>query len=664
MKRSAVSLTALAAIVAGSFAAAEEIAQLPVTKVILYKHGVGYFERKGFVLGSQKVALRAKVDDMNDLLKSLMVLDLGGGSVASISYGSSKTIDRLLSEYSFDLRKDAGMPGLLSQLQGAPVELKVGGKTIRGAIVSVETRNETRDKEIVRQRFKLAVLTDEEKLRSFDTSEITSVEFTDDKLRSDIARALEILFSAHMRDTRAVIIRTAGQGRRELLVGYVVEAPVWKATYRLVLSGEDDPLLQGWAIVDNTTGEDWTDIELSLVSGMPVSFIMNVYDPRFKERPIIDIDEGEVLTDVGADWQDWGGEEGEAEAEKAREVKKLRRDELLERQQALAGGRELGQLFEYSIDHPVSIDHNNSALIPIVNARVEAERVSVYNEGLRYDNPMSAIRLKNTTGLTLEGGAVTVYEGDTYAGESLFDTVKKEGRRYLTYAVDLGTTVSTKLGSSKQSVYRVQIHRGTMIVHYKLERTKTYTLKNLDDREKTVIIEHPVEAQWKLVNGAAPIETTDDYYRFEVELPARGGARWAVKEELPRSTSYSVANVTPEQIELFVRQKYIDRELLQGLKRIVDIKNEIASLERELKRLESMRRRIFEDQERLRANIKALGTTAEENELRSRYVEKMNEEEDALRKMQTSAKDTTARLAETRRALDEAIEALSADYEP
>jgi len=658
-------LTALIVAVAG-LSAAEEAAQLPVTKVILYKHGVGYFERRGFVLGSREVALSVKIDDMNDVLKSLMALDLGGGSVASISYGSSKTIERLLSEYSFDLRKDAGMPGMLAQLQGAGVELKVGGKTIRGKIVSVETRNETRDKEIVRQRFKLAVFTDDDELRSFDTSEITSVEFADDKLRSDIARALEILFSAHMRDTRTVTIQTAGEGRRELLVGYVVEAPVWKATYRLVLSGEDDPLLQGWAIVDNTTDEDWTDIDLSLVSGMPVSFIMNIYDPRFKERPFIDIDGGEMRTDVGGDWEDWGGEEeeGKAEAEEALDVKKLRRDELLERQQALAGGRELGQLFEYSIDRPVSIDRNNSALIPIVNARVEAERVSLYNEGLRYDNPMSAIRMKNTTGLTLEGGAVTVYDGDTYAGESLFDTVKKDDQRYLAYAVDLGTTVSTKFGSSKQAAYRVQIRRGTMITHYKLARTKTYTLKNLDDREKIVIIEHPVEPEWKLAGGAEPIETTDDHYRFEVELRARDGAEWTVKEELPRSTSYSIANVTPEQIEFFVRQKYIDKELQQALGRIVDIKNEIAGLERKLKELERDRRRIFQDQERLRANIRALGATAEENELRSRYVEKMNAQEDALKRIDTSVKDITDNLAEARRALDAAIEALSADYEP
>jgi hypothetical protein len=668
----------LAVAVAGTLAlsgapalGADENARLPVTKVILYKHGVAYVERTGFVMGAEGAELQFKADQMNDLLKSLAAIDLGEGSIASISYGSSKTTERLLSEYSFDLRKDTGVPGLLKQLQGAGVELRVGGKTLEGSIVSVEARTETRDGETVRQTYKLALLTEDNELRSFDTSEITSVEFTDDKLREDLGRVLDILFSAHRRDTKTVTIRTAAPGRRELLVGYVVEAPVWKATYRIALSEKKQPLLQGWAIVDNTTEEGWKDIELALVSGMPVSFVMNLYDPRYKARPVIDetVPPAPVVAFGAANAvrkADRAQAQARAAAPALEKAKELKREaemyDLLERQKAAARGVELGQLFEYRIDQPVTIERDHSALIPIVSKPVEATRLSLYNETVRTANPMSALGLKNTTGLTLEGGPVTIYEGSAYVGEALFDTLKDQDERYLSYAVDLGTTVSTKLGSSQQAVYRVQITRGILITHYKLEETKNYSLTNLDARGKTVVIEHPFRPGWELVGDIEPIKRTDQLYRFEVKLPAREKVELAVKEQYPRSSSYAIANITPDQIAFFVRQKYVDEKLHRALQEIVAIKNEIAGLDRELKDLERERDDIFKDQERLRANIRALGNTAEEKELRGRYVARMAQEEDALQKIDARIGEITTRRNARQKDLDDAIAALAADY--
>jgi len=674
--------------------AGERPAQLPITKVILYKHGIGYFERAGTIKGNAPITLRMKKDQMNDVLKSLTAFDRTLNSVASISYGSSKTLDRLLSEYSFDLRKEIGLPGVLSQLQGAPVLMKVGNQTITGSVVGVEPRNETRDNNVVIQTYKIAIMTDAGELRSYDVSEISSLKFMDDKLNGDLQDVLGLLFSAHRRDTKEVRIEPIGEGDHDMLVAYTVETPVWKASYRLVLPEKDKPLLQGWAIVDNTTEDDWQDVDLSLVSGLPVSFVMNLYDPRYKRRMTADIEEEYAAAPVVSERRMMLREAEEQAAGRANAAKADRApalaaapmaadaarkraadglekgyegraafamDKLMAQQAAQTTVRDLGELFEYHIDHKVSIARDNSALLPIVNKPVEGKKLSLYNESTRPGNPMSAVRIKNVTGLTLEGGPVTVYDQNTYAGEAIFTTLKNDEDRYVSYAVDLGTVATTKHNSSQQRVFRVQINRGTMITHFKMQETKTYTFNNMDDREKTVVIEHPIRPGWQLAGDAKPAEKTENYYRFEVKLPKKGPAEFPVKEEMPQSTSYEIVNVTPDLIAYFVQQKFIDENLKKQFEEIIGIKNEIAAIDARIAQIDREKDAIFKDQERVRANLKSLGDGTEEKELRSAYVKKLTDQEAAVEKLDKDRDALAKERIQKQQALSNAISKLAGD---
>ena len=685
------------ALLAPAALAGEKPAQLPIRKVILYKHGMGYFERTGTIKGNAPITLRMKKDQMNDVLKSLTAFDRTLGSVASISYGSSKTLDRLLSEYSFDLRKEIGMPGVLSQLQGAPVQMKVGNQTITGSIVGVEPRNETRRDEIVIQTYKIAIMTDTGELRSYDVSEVSSLKFVDDKLNGDLQDVLGLLFSAHRRDTKEVRIEPIGEGDHDMLVAYTVETPVWKASYRLVLQEKDKPLLQGWAIVDNTTEDDWEDVDLSLVSGLPVSFVMNLYDPRYKRRITADIEEEYAAAPVVSERQLMLREaeqqgEGRANAAKADRApafaaapataglaldaaRKRAADgadkyqkgaamsmgQLMAQQAAQTTVRDLGELFEYHLDHRVTIARDHSALLPIVNKPVEGKKISLYNENTRQGNPMSAMRIKNVTGLTLEGGPVTVYDQNTYAGEAIFTTLKNDEDRYVSYAVDLGTVATTKHNSSQQPVFRVQINRGMMITHFKLQETKTYTFNNVDDREKTVVIEHQIRPGWQLTGDVKPAEKTESYYRFEVKQPKKAPAEFAVKEEMPQSTSYEIVNVTPDLIAYFVQQKFIDENLKKEFERIIAIKNEIAAIDAQIAQIDREKEALFKDQERVRANLKSLGDSTEEKDLRSTFVKKMTEQENTVQKLDANRDALAKQRLQKQQALGEAIGKLTGD---
>ena len=264
--------------------------ELPIRRVILYKHGVGYFERIGSVEGDATCLLRFKAKDMSDLLKSLTILDLGGGSIRTIAYDSTKTVEQQLGEYTFDLRTTQGLPAILEQMKGSEIALTVGQVQLTGRLLSVEKRTEKTEGGGVIDRYRVSLLLPEGKAKSYDLSDVTQLQFTNPGLQKEMEKYLEILFSQHRRDEKQVQILASGKGKRDLFVSYVQVQPVWKVSYRIVTEKKEKPLLQAWAIVDNVSAEDWDNVELSLVSGLPVSFVQDLYDPIFVRRPEIRVE--------------------------------------------------------------------------------------------------------------------------------------------------------------------------------------------------------------------------------------------------------------------------------------------------------------------------------------------------------------------------------------
>lgn len=666
--------------------------QLNLRKVTLFKSGVGYFELRGSVEAGEGIELHFKREQMNDLLKSLTILNLSGGEVGShaisVVYDSTKTAKQQLSDYAFDLRKGDGLPQVLEQLQGSKIELIIGshasGVAITGTIVGVETRITT-EGEIKIPLFYLSIMDSNDQLRSFDTNEISGVKFLDQRLNQDIKRYLAILFQKHRKDEKAVLITPTGEGRQELLISYVIEVPVWKATYRIIIpEGKKGikPFLQGWAIIDNVSGKDWKNVQLSLVSGLPISFVQNLYDPQFKKRPVVKLDKEAPLApavpEAGMRTDRMVAAAAPMAKPKQRRMKSFAAeremkamlleganfDQRMRELKAVTITREKGEMFEYRIDHPVTIERNRSALVPIVAAEIEGQAVDLYNEKIRADNPLAAVRLKNSTGLTLEGGPLTVFQGGSYAGDALVKTFKPDEQRYITYAVDLGLRVNTKVGTKSEQVDRVLINRGVIRMRRGIIETKTYNLDNKNARSKTVVIEHPYHANWKLLNKEKPIEITDNYLRFEVKAPGLKVTKFSVREMRESWERIMISNLTPDQIIVLVRKKYLTENTQKKLEQIVSLKSEISSIDRGLKAIQKERGQIFEDQKRLRANLRGLGQTTEEKGLRNRYVKRLNQQETRLEELRKREKALNQEFKTKQGEMERMIVALEQDLSP
>ena len=263
--------------------------RLPVRRVVLYKSGVGYFEHLGRVRGDQNVNIDFTSGQLDDVLKSLTALDLNGGRIAGVSYNSEASLDRRLGELRLPVGSETTRAGFLAALRGARLEVRSGTGRITGRLLSVERIDRPVDNAVTHVDA-LSIVSDAGEIQTIALDAGVSVRILEADLKQEVGRYLSLVGSVRDQDVRRLTLATAGTGDRDLFVSYVSEVPVWKATYRLVLPSAGEtrkPLLQGWAIVDNTVGQDWERVELSLVAGAPQSFVQAISQPYYVQRPVI-----------------------------------------------------------------------------------------------------------------------------------------------------------------------------------------------------------------------------------------------------------------------------------------------------------------------------------------------------------------------------------------
>ena len=559
-----------------------------------------------------------------------------------------------------------------------------------------------------------------------------------------------------------------------MLVSYTVAAPIWKTTYRVVLDEEGKPFFQGWAIVDNVSDEDWTDVRLSLISGSPISFIQPIQKPFYRYRPVVPMpgdlslspqvyepesgEAGGAANTVVGSVQDMNGavipgasvtvrndatgqqfstqtdSEGvfrtaaltagnytvtvnapgfkqvlvngvrvgagraaslglTLEVANVQETVNISADGLpaarvnnvsnlavmsrgfiaadgedadrpvLKPEPSLsarmtggqsgvvaaAEGGEIGDLFEYKIEQPVTVRRDRSALIPILQTRMEGARVSIFNQSSGRSRPMSGMLLKNTSRLTLEGGALTVIDGDAYAGEALLERLKPEEKRLVSFALDLGTLVTVRDAEENSPAFAVRIVHGTLYATHHHRRKKLYTLRNQTDKPRDVYVEHPVRVGWELDNELtpAPDGKSQSFYRFRIELKPNETRELVVAERERGTETYALSNLTPDHIQLFVSRRYIDDATRAALQNILDLKARLVAAHARVAAIDQEINGIGQDQKRLRENIETLTKTPEARQLITRYVQKADQQEtrlEQLAKEKQAAEEERARL--------------------
>jgi hypothetical protein len=697
-----------------------DAARLPVTRVILYKNGVGYFEHSGRVRGSQDVNVDFTTAQLNDVLKSLTVLDFGKGRITGVSYNSTAPLEKRLGSLRLPVGENPTTAQFLDALRGARVEVHNGSSTATGRLLSIEEREVIRDGpkndagEDEKSKIGLtqvSLVTDTGEVRIFDLTPSTTVRVVEKDVNDEVGKYLGLVASTRDQDVRRMTISTAGEGERNLLVSYISEVPVWKSTYRIVIPNQGKPLLQGWAIVDNTVGEDWDNVELSLVSGAPQSFVQELSQPYYTRRPVVAPPENAMLTPQtheatmeeqapspppsatisggGAGGGVMGGTLGGTIGDKAYHgngyafetdgvhsrngltmpdartapAKSFapRPDaaqiaENLESGTPVGQTKELGDLFEYKLNDRVTIRKNQSALVPILQSRIDAEKVSVWNP--TESSVLRALWLENTSNLTLDGGSFNVLEGDAFAGEGLMVAIKPGEKRLLSYAADLGVLVDAKQKSENQHVTKVVIAHGTMTQTTQERNECTYRIRNRDGEKRVLVVEHPARPGWNLTDDETPVESSASYHRFRVAIDPKKTTTLVVKEYRPIVNRYAITNVTDTEIKLFLDQKMINPEVEKALRKIILQKNDIVVMDSAISGRRAQASSISEDQQRVRENMKALKGSAEEKALVERYVRELNEQEDRMQNLRHDISEMQQKRDSAQGVLNVMVEAL------
>ncbi len=678
---------------------------LRVTHVSLYKNGVGFFEHEGRVVGDAAVSLDLSSAQLNDVLQTLTAVDTGGGRVTGANYGSTMPLAQQLRTLPLSLGEQPTQQELFGALRGARVEVTGAGPVITGRVLGMEVRalpppagtttvegSQTSSGE---RRF-LTVVADSGATRTLELTSAVTVRLLEAGLRGDLSTYLELLDRNRTEGVRHLVLTDRGVGTRVMRVSFLSEVPVWKSTYRWLITEGDNAApeakatLQGFSVVDNTTGEDWNDVRLSLVAGNPQSFLQSLAQPIYSRRPEVAIAQNAQVTPQthesgdeavpvpppppGSAWADLnsgvgggptslfgsptgtgtGGPIDAAERSSGRNPANINAmrdtgafpppgalasvaagaDPMLYEQAARASTQAntttatFDDFFAYNLSEPVTIPRNGSALVPILQEQLPAERVTLWSAAV--PRPLRAMWVTNSSSLTLDRGSFSVVENGAFAGEGLMEPVHPGERRLLSYAVDEAVRVSPDTLPETRRITSVTAARGVLHAATSEVDEVRYTVRNAAPVARTVVLEEPRRENWLLDKDLKPAEVTSGVYRYRVVVAAHASAEVRSTQRHVNDQFFQLIDSSEQQLTLYLRGNGVDAAVLAQLEPIFAAKRAIADLDTQIGAVQGKIRAIGDDQKRVRENLQALKGSAEERALVRRYTGELNAQEDTL----------------------------------
>ncbi len=722
---------------------------LPITRIVLFNAGIGYFHREGEVTGDGRLDLRFDEGDVNDLLKSLVLTDKDGGKARAVTYDNRMPVEFTLKGFAVDVTENPTVGQLMHQVRGEKIEVTdKGGVVTTGSIVSVERQPVP---PMGADPGELVNLFTEDGLQTVELKQLKKIKFVRPELQADFKKALELLATSRGDNKKTVSVVFAGAGKRRVAVGYVTESPLWKPSYRLSVDEKGAARIQGWATVENTTDEDWVNVKVGLVAGRPMTFQMDMYDPLFVPRPMVEPElfaslrppmyqgglnptgigmgmavnpgagvagfgggafqggfqggfgggiQGQGNQGFGGGFQgglqgqfgNLGGQfgiqggygfngyapylprvprpdvrtiygsrlsyqdylnriRGTAPAPEDGDAPKPVRDPLDRKAGALAAADgNLGDIFEYKIEEPITLPRQKSALLPILNEAVEGSRVSIYNASTLAKYPLLGLKLVNKTKLHLAQGPVAVYDNGTFAGDARLPDVKPGETRLVSYAIDLGTEVVTRPEMVKSTLVAVGINAGELTTRMKYRYDTKYLIRNRNPQDRVVIIEHPRLTDRKLVTPEKPADQTRSFHRLEVPVKSGELATLDVAEESDGLTQHTLATCNPGTLLHYAKQPETKQAVRDVLARILELRAKVEDAKAGMQAEQTALKEIADDQERIRKNIER---APKESETFKRYLKKFDDQETEIEKRQARLKDLRAEVAKQEKALKE-----------
>ncbi|MSR69983.1 MAG: hypothetical protein EXS17_06535 [Phycisphaerales bacterium] len=662
-------LTTMLAVTVAALAAGEHTApaQLPITSITLYRSGVGYFEREGSITAGDDVQLRFATDQINDMLKSMVILD-PQQALQSVTYDSKEPLARQLASFGVDLADNPSLPTILGRLRGTRVKIVTNDGPVAGIILGGERREQAYDsaQQAIDIPF-LNVVTDTG-VRSINLTTMVSVQLESETLNAELTKALAALASHTTDRFKSVDLAFGGKGTRPVRVAYVNEMPIWKTSYRLVLpdavNTKEKPLIQGWAIVENTTDDDWTGVRLALVASQPVSFQMDLSESLHINRPTLAVpmvagaapriyQDGDAFQEkkkLMAMPTPGSPPVGSASSAPARPMKKLDAGsggafevvmdaergallgarstfgEALDKSSAAVGG-EVGESFQYTLKDPISIARQQSAMLPILTSAIDGRRVSIFNRDDQIDHPMRGVEITNSSGLQLIPGPIAVFDGSTYAGDAEIGFLTLNDKRLLAYAVDLAVSVAIR-DESSNTVRAIRIVDGLVEQTHRQVNTVSYAFVNKDEtRDRTLLVEVQKQHDWQLTAPAKPAQETANLYRFEVTLPEGESGTLVVTQERTALQHIGVVGYDMPTLLSYATDGKVSAAVVDAIRNAAQLQGTINATSEKIARLEQERQAIDADQNRIRQNMTSI---SHDTDVYRRYLAKFDEQETRL----------------------------------
>jgi hypothetical protein len=729
--------------------------ELPVTRVALYKNGVGFFEHSGHVTGSQSVTIDFTTDQLNDVLQSLTAIDLNGGRIAGAGYNSTTPLEQQLKALPLALDEDPTAVEFYNAIRGARVEVRSGSADITGRLLNIETVNTPGANGLpASEKRMITVISEAGDVHTLELTPTTNVKLLDADLHQDVTRYLQLLASTRSQGLRHLTLRDNGTGNRSLLVSYISEVPIWKSTYRILFTTPKTPpptgiqtaTLQGWSVVDNTTGSDWTNVQLSLIAGAPQSFIQPLSVPYYARRPEIPLPQEAQLTpqthlsgdpnELSSELKAMAGPSsgpsgGQVYVDGFTGGQQPPRPRAAASAPAMIGrgaaggvmggigmspgnnasGRVINGLaidalsddgssfqanaaaslipstttaafddyFAYNLTEPITIRKNESAMVPILQTKIDAERVTLWSQ--QQPVPLRALWITNISELTLDRGSFSIVEDGNFGGEGLLDPIHPAEKRLLSYAVDQAVRVDNK-SASIHHLRSLAIAKGVLTEHYRDIVTREYSIRNAASEPRTVVLEHARMNDYQLnsaglvtaatptaaeneqpANPVKPDETTPTLYRFRITVPAGQTLHFKVAESHAYPRTVQVGNVNDQQVKLLLQEmgeKPEDHpDFLKQIQPILDAQRKIADLN-SIKRLhDSELTGLRGEEERQRANITALKDA--DKQAQQRFVNDLSHTEDQIAQKQKDQIQLDTQIQAAQKSLADLVQQIQFD---
>jgi Domain of unknown function (DUF4139) len=643
---------------------------LALKRVMLSSGGLGYFEYEATVDGDATLRLTVSLQQVDDVLKSLVVYDDKGG-VGGLSLPGREPLAQAFKDLPFDQDSLGSPADLLSTLKGAQVSVG-GGRAITGRIVSVQEDTITlNDGKATTKRTRVTLLTDRG-LQQFILEDAENLQFTDQALRDKIGQALLAIQGNRAKEARTLELATRGEGKRMVRVAYIVEVPVWKASYRLTLPGDTTArraALQGWATVENLSGQDWKDVDLTLVSGRPVAFHQALYDAYYVKRPEVPVEvAGRLMPGI-----DRGGVE--ADQRKSLPMPAAPAPAPYRPQQeraataapapppaAMAGAVEQTEASDaatqvvFKFPRPVSVENGRTLSIPIIDRQAPADRLALYQAETVARNPLAAIRLTNDSDSGLPPGIITIYERDkaayvTYVGDARLSGFPVGETRLLAYALDEKITIERDAAQTDRLASGT-IAQGALRLSRIVRQTTTYRIKGPAKEPRQLVVVQRRLPGWTLVKPEVKsVELSEGNYRIPLQLPGGDQTQlFEVVQEQTQQQELRLVDGAADQIRIYAQAREFDAKTREALTKVLQLQGAVADAQRKVTQADGERQQIVQEQARLRDNLSRVPANSD---LQRRYLA-------TLDKQETDLETIAARRTEAEKGVEAAREALRA----